>query len=107
MIEAIRNTRYHPGTEKGKPRFPNVMYYIPNGIFQVALQLVIPVVLVTASVVITVGLEKEGGVRDCLLVFLGRFGLPLHNETERPSMLHHLATEWLRKKMPGRERKLL
>lgn len=83
------------------------MYYIPNGIFQVALQLVIPVVLVTASVVITVGLEKEGGVRDCLLVFLGRFGLPLHNETERPSMLHHLATEWLRKKMPGRERKLL
>ena len=101
MIEAIRNARYHPGTEKGKPRFPNVMYYIPNGIFQVALQLVIPVVLVAASVVITVGLEKEGGVRDCLLVFLGRFGLPLHNETEPTSMLHRLATEMLKKRMPG------
>ena len=68
MIESIRSSRYNPGSTPGKPRFPNAMYYIPNTIFSVSLQLVIPVVLIMSFLGLSISSEYdvEGGVIDFL-----------------------------------------
>ena len=69
MIESIRSSRYNPGSTPNKPRFPNVMYYIPNNIFPVCVQLVIPVVLIMSLLGLSISSESdvEGGVIDFLL----------------------------------------
>ena len=67
MIESIRASRYKPGTKPAAPKFPAGMYQIPKYIFVVALQLVIPVVLVVSLLVMSIGMEHEEGVMDWIL----------------------------------------
>lgn len=68
MVEAIRSARYNPGSTPGKPRFPNAMYYVPNGIFTVCLQLVLPVVMILSLVGLSVSSENDND--DGVLGFL-------------------------------------
>ena len=67
MIESIRASRYKPGTKPTPPKFPAGMYQIPKYVCIVALQLMIPVILVVSLVVMSVGMEHEEGVIDWIL----------------------------------------
>lgn len=67
MIESIRASRYKPGTKPAPPKFPSGMYQIPKYICIVALQLMIPVVIVVSLVVMSIGVEREEGVTDWIL----------------------------------------
>ena len=48
MIESLGHCRYHPGCEMKSIRYPNTMYYIPNWIFAIAIQLCCPVIIIGA-----------------------------------------------------------
>ena len=48
MIENLGYCRYHPGGEMKAIRYPNTMYYIPNWIFAIAIQLCCPVIIIGA-----------------------------------------------------------
>lgn len=56
MIDSIRNSRYNPGSEQKPIKYPNALYYIPNWIFAIAIQLCVPVIMIgiiyTLSIVI-------------------------------------------------------
>ncbi|KAK8796172.1 hypothetical protein WA171_004134 [Blastocystis sp. BT1] len=101
MIESIRASRYKPGTKPAPPKFPSGMYQIPKYICIVALQLMIPVVIVVSLVVMSIGVEREEGVTDWILHRLHSFGLPLYDTVPQKSGLIQMCQSYVKTMIPN------
>lgn len=102
MIDALRAARYNPGSDMGKVKYPNAMYYIPNWVFAVAVQLCVPVVLLGALFTLSVCLG-DGAEGVWLAGEMTRVGLPLHPFAVKPSWIVARCAEVVEKAFPGVE----
>ena len=102
MIDALRAARYNPGSDMGKVKYPNAMYYIPNWVFAVAVQLCVPVVLLGALFTLSLCLG-DGAEGVWLAGELTRVGLPLHPFAVKPSWIMARCAEVVEKAFPGVE----
>ena len=100
MIDAIHTARYNPGTAMGKVKYPNAMYYIPNWIFAVAIQLCVPVVLLGCLFTLSLCLG-DNGEGSFLAGELQRVGLPLHPFTAKASWIVKQCADIVKKAFPG------
>lgn len=100
MIDAIHENRYHPGSEMGKVKFPNAMYYVPNWIFAVAIQLCVPVVVVGCVFTLSMCLGERGEYA-WVATELQRVGLPLHALRAKPSAIQSGCAEIVKKAFPA------
>lgn len=100
MIDAIHQNRGNPGTDMGKIRFPNAMYAIGQQIFEVCLQLCIPVILVGC---LFAGMEclRGDGVGDWVRNRLSVWGLPLFEGAKSTSRLLAMSLEIVHRAFPS------
>lgn len=84
MIESIRHTHHNPGAEPKAIKFPNAMYYIPNWIFVIAIQLCVPVILIGAMHTLSITLSDWSAFSAVVNVGL-MFWLLSDSSTLRPA----------------------
>lgn len=70
MIESLRHHRYNPGTELKPIKYPNAMYYIPNWIFAVAIQLCVPVIIIGAVFTLSITISNWSPYRGFMNVWM-------------------------------------
>ena len=94
MIESIRHAHHNPGAEMKSVKFPNAMYYIPNWIFVIAIQICTPVILIGAFYTLSITLS-DWSVFNAFLNVIQPLGLPCYPFTSKESQLKKIYNKFV------------
>ena len=75
MIDSIHTSRYKPGASIQPVKYPNTMYYIPNWIFAIAIQLCVPVIMIGILFTLSLALYNHYPYDGLMNVFKFKFEL--------------------------------